>query len=150
MDIRQGDNLPPLGEGGKDKNKGIKRSMRGVGEQLTDLINQMVNKANISFPALLSLALLVGCSGSNQQVTDADASSVNKDSVRFRKHVLTKDFISEGVAVGDVDHDGDMDVMPEAISSVSPSNQRTRDPFCHHRLRQQTPVIHCPPERSRG
>jgi hypothetical protein len=33
------------------------------------------------------------------------------DSVRFRKIILTTDFISEGVAVGDVNHDGKPDVM---------------------------------------
>src|SRR5580693_243658 len=33
------------------------------------------------------------------------------DSVIFKKIILTSDFISEGVATGDVNHDGKMDVM---------------------------------------
>jgi hypothetical protein len=31
--------------------------------------------------------------------------------VQFKKHTLTNDFISEGVAVGDVNHDGKMDIL---------------------------------------
>ena len=42
------------------------------------------------------------------------------DSVRFRKITLTKDFISEGVAVGDVNHDGKMDVMAGSFWFESP------------------------------
>jgi len=37
--------------------------------------------------------------------------SGNKDSVHFKKIILTLDFISEGVATGDVNNDGKMDVM---------------------------------------
>ena len=31
--------------------------------------------------------------------------------VQFKKHTLTNDFISEGVAVGDVNRDGKLDVL---------------------------------------
>ncbi len=37
--------------------------------------------------------------------------TANQDSVIFKKIILTKDFISEGVATGDVNGDGQLDVM---------------------------------------
>lgn len=48
---------------------------------------------------LLSCGLFSPCSGQES------------DKIAFRKHILTTDFISEGVAVGDVDKDGKVDVM---------------------------------------
>jgi hypothetical protein len=43
------------------------------------------------------------------------------DSVRFRKIVLTRDFVSEGVAVGDVNHDGKIDVLAGSFWFESPN-----------------------------
>ena len=42
------------------------------------------------------------------------------DSVQFRKITITKDFVSEGVAIGDVNHDGKLDVMAGSFWFESP------------------------------
>lgn len=51
-------------------------------------------------------------------------SSVLKDSIRFKKIILTKDFVSEGVATGDVNRDGKMDVMAGSFWFEAPNWQR--------------------------
>jgi len=47
-----------------------------------------------------------------------------QDSVRFKKIILTKDFISEGVTVGDVNKDGLMDVMAGSFWFEAPDWKR--------------------------
>jgi len=47
-----------------------------------------------------------------------------KDSVQFKKIILTKDFISEGVAVGDVNKDGLTDVMTGSFWFEAPDWKR--------------------------
>jgi FG-GAP-like repeat len=67
-----------------------------------------------SFFALLILALFSSLPGFTQQ----------KDSVQFKKIILTKDFISEGVATGDVNRDGLTDVMAGSFWFEAPDWKR--------------------------
>ena len=50
--------------------------------------------------------------------------STDETSVRFTKHTLTNEFISEGVAVGDINHDGKTDVMAGAYWFEAPEWKR--------------------------
>ena len=58
-------------------------------------------------PAILNIViyLLFFLSGNTQAINQKHSE------VGFKKHVLNKEFISEGVAVGDVNNDGTMDVL---------------------------------------
>ena len=57
--------------------------------------------------------------------------------VRFRKHVVSPDFVSEGIATADVDRDGDVDLVAGAMWFEAPSwrphELRPRKAFSVHR-----------------
>jgi hypothetical protein len=54
--------------------------------------------------------------------TKADCPKINPaDSARFIKHTIWKDFISEGVAVADVNRDGLIDILAGAYWFEAPS-----------------------------
>ena len=64
-------------------------------------------------PYLVGSALLISCGETSGQEMNG-----------FRKHTLTTDFISEGVAVGDVNHDKKMDIIAGAYWFEAPNWKR--------------------------
>ena len=73
----------------------------------------MTAETNLALCGFLIVALLVSCSKSGNQasIDQSDVETAGEAPLRFKKHTLTREFISEGVAVGDVNHDGTIDVM---------------------------------------
>ncbi|MEX2232713.1 MAG: FG-GAP-like repeat-containing protein [Cyclobacteriaceae bacterium] len=80
---------------------------------------------NTSLYGFLILSVLAACKGNNQKPPD-DATSEQKKgtAVEFKKHTLTREFVSEGVAVGDINHDGRTDVLSGAYWYEAPEWKR--------------------------
>jgi hypothetical protein len=66
-----------------------------------------MNKTSAKGIVLLSTMLFASAVGPDMCYSQAET----KTSSQFKKHTLTNEFISEGVAVGDVNKDGKIDVM---------------------------------------
>jgi len=85
----------------------------------------MISKTILTPCGCLVILLLAGCSGNNPQTSEESVPEEGKEmAVEFKKHILTREFVSEGVAVGDINHDGKTDVMAGAYWFEAPDWKR--------------------------
>lgn len=76
----------------------------------------LTSRRNVFLGVLLGFALIglgVGCG--------SDPDPTSRDAVSFEKHELTDAFLSEGVAVGDIDQDGSPDVVAGSFWYEAPN-----------------------------
>ncbi len=83
----------------------------------------MMKMKYVLIPVIVAVTNSCG-SGNAERNDDSTPASEERREISFRKHVLTQDFISEGVAVADVDRDGVVDVMAGAYWFKAPEWQR--------------------------
>ena len=89
----------------------------------------MISKTGFTLYGILISAFLVSCNVGDRQnaddsSTDTTSQAADAGTVEFKKHTLTREFISEGVAIGDVNHDGLTDVMAGAYWFAAPDWKR--------------------------
>lgn len=72
-----------------------------------------------SLKAFLLVSILLISYASNSQISDK-----NSRNVKFKKHTLTNDFISEGITVSDVNRDGKIDIIAGAYWFEAPHWKR--------------------------
>ena len=80
----------------------------------------MRNNIILSLPGCLLASLLAGCGGSNHQAGNTDQAAGDSSTVSFKKHTLTREFISEGVAAEDINRDGATDIIAGAYWFEAP------------------------------